>query len=388
VSGDAKQPTPGNPAPETSQVKVDLKSLLDQDPPVEKDEKPGRHRSLEKTEPALARPPSGDLAAPARPGIASGGADPLSGRDSDLALLRDELERKIRENEAFRQTFEDLRGQMEAMQADFSVRSSEHMLEIRTLKSIVEKDQEETAAVLGELADLKSTNKQLKAQNLSLQYHLNAWGIPVSAGEDSKAIEERAAVEARGFFPSLTPVPGGVDPVPIVLRGELTSFFFPNLLHFLANANLAGVVTVVTESTVTKLYLEKGVLLLAGWNNRDRDLSLHTLLEESGLVSRDALSQYRDRDIYDLELASSLVTEGKVPPAAVQSGLKEHARVILSFLFELKRGVFFFQPGQIPRRRDLQFRLSVMDVLLKTAAEMDEKTREIPAALAKLPVES
>jgi hypothetical protein len=367
----------GGPLPETSELKVDLKSLLDQDAVADRDEKV-RHRSLEKTEPALARPPDGAPQPPAflrEPAV-----------ESDLALLRDELERKLRENAALQRAVEELRGQLEAARADFSVQSSEHVLEVRALKGIVEKDQQETAGLLGEMADLKSTNKQLKAQNLSLQHHLNSWGIPVSSGDEAKAVEERAAVESRGFFPSLTPIPGGIDPVPVVLRGELTSFFFPNLLHFLANSNLAGVVTVITDGIVTKLYLEKGVLLLAGWNNRDPDLSLSTLLEESELVSPDVLADYRGGDIYDLELASSLVAERQVPAAAVQSGLKEHARVILSFLFELKRGVFFFQPGQIPRRRDLQFRLSIMDVLLKTAAEMDEKTREPASDLVKLRV--
>jgi hypothetical protein len=179
----------------------------------------------------------------------------------------------------------------------------------------------------------------------------------------------------------LTPIPGGVDPVPVVLRGDLTSFYFPNLLHFLANANLDGVITVVTDDTVTKLYLESGVMLLAGWNNRDPELSLHTLLRESELVTPEKLAAFSDRDVHDLELATALVTEGQVPAPAVQSGLKEHARVILSYLFELKRGSFFFQPGQIPRRRDLQFRLSIMDVLLKTAAAMDEKTREVTTEL-------
>lgn len=380
TAGEEQGPARGSPPPQTREVKVDLKSLLDHAELLEKEEKAGRHRSLEKTEPALEKPPDQAAAPPAAAPVR------VPAAESDLALLRDELERKLRENAALQRTIEEWRGQRDAMKADFSVQSSEYLLEIRTLKDIVEKDQVETAALLGEMADLKSTNKQLKAQNLSLQYHLNSWGIPVSSGDEKKAVEERAAVESRGFFPSLTPVPGGIDPVPIVLRGELTSFYFPNLLHFLANANLAGVVTVITDGIVTKLYLEKGVLLLAGWNNRERDLSLHTLLEESELVSREVLAEFRDQEVYDLELASSLVSERQVPASAVQSGLKEHARVILSFLFELKRGVFFFQPGQIPRRRDIQFRLSIMDVLLKTAAEMDEKTRDLSSELVKLRV--
>ena len=366
----------GSPPPETSELKVDLKSLLDRTEPIGKEGKT-RHRSLEKTEPALPKPLDQGAGRPGERAAASA-------VESDLALLRDELERKLHENATLQRTIGEWRGQVEAMKADFSIQSNEQLLEIRTLRDIVEKDQVETSTLLGEMADLKSINKQLKAQNLSLQYHLNSWGVPVSSGEEAKAIEERSAVESRGFFPSLTPVPGGADPVPIVLRGELTSFYFPNLLHFLANSNLAGVVTVITDGIVTKLYLERGVLLLAGWNNRDHDLSLHTLLEESELVPREVLEEFRDQEIYDLELATSLVSEKQVEVAAVQSGLKEHARVILSFLFELKRGVFFFQPGQIPRRRDLQFRLSIMDVLLKTAAEMDEKTREVPPQLVKL----
>ena len=62
--------------------------------------------------------------------------------------------------------------------------------------------------------------------------------------------------------------------------------------------------------------------------------------------------------------------------------LKQHARVILSFLMQLKQGAFFFQPGMVTQRREFHFSLPVIDILLMTAAEVDERTRVIGVATA------
>jgi hypothetical protein len=124
------------------------------------------------------------------------------------------------------------------------------------------------------------------------------------------------------------------------------------------------------------------VLRLAGWNNRDPELSLLTLLEESELVSREICEALRQRSPFDYEVATALVAESGVPVETVRLGLREHARVVLSYLFQMRRGSFFFQRGQVCCQKELQFRLLITDVLLKTAAEMDEKTR---TELASMP---
>lgn len=401
------------PKPGSSRWKIDLKPLLGQDPSPE----PPRHRSLEKTDvnlgkalppfpaPGEAIPlPADGASAPhgAAPGhspadgeLRTTGAENLSGPDgrgprlppqaaalSDETLLKESLAKKIHECESLERTVDDLRKEIQVLRSDYTGQSGERLAELEALSEIIRREKGESLKTLDELSRLNQEQKQLKAQNLSLQYHLNSWGIPVFSGDDLKATEEGVLGPGRFFFPPLSPPPGGADPVPVILRGDLSSFYFPNLLHFLANTSLNGVVTVVTDGTVAKLYLEKGILLLAGWNNRERELSLAALFKESGLIEPEALT--RMEDMYDLEIATLLLNDKLAPPNTIQSGLKEHARVILSFLFQLKRGTFFFQAGQIPRRKDLQFRLAVTDVLLKTAAEMDERTRDLGSELAKL----
>ncbi|MBI4601681.1 MAG: DUF4388 domain-containing protein [Planctomycetes bacterium] len=330
--------------------------------------------SLEKTSPLDAAPPAAGARGPAA-GVPQESGAPLPGVSTDAELLRRELEAKARECAALVQATEQLKAALEALRSDFAAQKSEGILEVRAIQDALGKAHSQAAQLQGEIADLRSSNKRLKLQTLSLQYHINLWGIPVASGDGTTDGQLEPQGIAGPFFPALTPLPGSSDPVPAALRGDLASFCFPDVLGFLASSSREGVLTVVTEGIVSKLYLERSCLKLAGWNDRDPDLALATLLEESGLVDPRALADLRARSLFDLEVAGILVGEKRAPAATVQAGLREHARVILGFLFHSTRGSFFFQPGQIPRKRELQFALPVTDVLLKTAAAMDERTR-------------
>jgi hypothetical protein len=326
---------------------------------------PAKHPSLEKTDSALHRSMTQEPVSVSKDDL-----------PSDAALLKDELAKKTRNCTALLRAVDELKTALEALRNDFGGQQAEHLVEVKALKDVLQKTHAHASALEEELMFERQASKQLKAQNLDFQYYLNLWGIPVSSGQQTGGAKPAGPVIGdETFFPALIPLTGTADPVPPVLRGDLLTFCFPDLLHFLANSSLEGVLTVVTDGIVSKLYLEKNILQFAGWNNRDPDLRLAMLLEESGLVQHDALVDLDQRALYDLELANLLVTERNVPDKTVRSGLREHARVILGFLFHLKRGSFIFQPGHIQPRRELLFRLSVTDLLLKTAAEMDEKTR-------------
>ena len=360
------------PEPKTS-AENGLESLLEGSPSPGA----GKHPSLEKTDVDLGPSFSGPITRKedeARTRVRTP-RDLESIEFADALLLREQLGKKTRECAALFRSVNDLKLEIESLRNDFSTRTNEHLLEIRALHEMLHKGHSEAERIQNELEEIKQANKQLKAQNLSLQYHLNLWGLPVSSVEYSRESDSGSRVDqSESFFPALMPLTEGVDPVPVALSGDLGALSFPDLLHFLSHSSSIGVLTVVTDGVVSKLYLGKGVLQLAGWNNRDPELSLAALLEESQLVSSEVLADLREGS-YDLELASQLVSEKFLAAPAMQAVLKEHARVILGFLFQLKRGSFFFQPGQVPGKRDLQFRLPVTDVLLKTAAEVDERER-------------
>lgn len=308
---------------------------------------------------------------------------PAGAEPPDLAILREHLRKKQTECSALAGRNEGLRTEIEALRTDYTVQQAERLAEIEALKQVVTRSNEETRRLEGDVSALKKDNKELKAQNLSLQYHLNLWGIPVCAGGGTEERLQGTGEDGNTFFPALTPLAGAEDPIPIVLRGDLAALAFPDLLQFLASSKRSGVVTVVTDQIVAKLYLENSVLRLAGWNNRDPELGLLALLEEAELLAAEVCEEFRESRLYDLELAERLVAEKNVPADTVRIGLREHTRVILSYLFQVNRGTFFFQPGQIPRRKDLQFQLLVTDLLLKTAAEMDEKTRDLGEELSR-----
>ncbi len=322
------------------------------------------HPSEEKTEVAVPGSSS-------KPGSAS--KSRRTDAVADLEYLKIQLEKKERECEAAEHTLLELRSELNATRKDYSARNADGQLEMDTMHSLLEKSRDELERLKKEIDYQKRSNKALKSQNLRLQYQLNLWGIPVCAGEEIK-VPDGETHEGRLFFPKLSALVEGLDPIPVVLRGDIYTFGFPNLLSFLANSNLTGVLTTVSDGVVTKLYIERGILRLCGWNHEDMELSLSTLLAESKLVSSSILEQRRE-PLYDLELAIILLQEDGVSESLIQSGLCEHARVILAYLFHMDRGAFFFQSGILRRQRYLQFDLPIMDLLLSTAAEVDEKTR-------------
>jgi hypothetical protein len=303
-------------------------------------------------------------------------SDPKEDELPDAVALREAFEQKVRDCTVLSRSADALKSEIETLRSDCSVQKVEFLVERRALKESLAKRQSQAAELQEVSRELKQGNQQLEEQNLASQYHLNLWGIPLLPGEGTQEDAQSASKNSKGtFFPTLKPLAGDADPIPPVLRGDLASFCFPDLLHFLANSKLQGVLTVGADGMFSKLYLEEAVLQLAGWNNRDPDLRLAALLEESGLVPHDVLHELKDRWSFDLELAQVLRVEKKIPGKVIEEGLREHARVILSYLFQLKRGALFFQPGQIPPEHHLRFHLPVTDILLKTAAEMDEKGR-------------
>ena len=294
---------------------------------------------------------------------------------SEVEWLRLELQRQTEQSESLKESADELQVQLDALRKDFSAQSTDGQLEIRTLQSLLEKGHEQVEKLQTEMINQKKSNKGLKSQNLRLQYYLNVWGIPVSASGKEAQVPGSVGNSGRHFFPDLSALVDGLDPIPVVLRGDIYTFGFPNLLHFLANSNLTGVLTMVSDGVVSKLYLEKGILRLTGWNHTESELSLRNLLEQSDLVKANALDRYAGEFLYDLELAIALLKKEELPANLIQSGLREHARVILTYLYEVERGAFFFQPGVLRRQRYLQFNLPILDLLLVTAAEVDEKSR-------------
>ena len=332
-----------------------------------------KHRSLEKTERLPSQPASLQDQAP---------PSAVSSLESvsDTRVLKDALAETERERDSLKRAILLLETEAGALRSDFTAQKGEQLEELKTLHEVAERAHSEASLLKAGLKDARAANKALKAQNLSLQHVLNQWGVPIESGESSAFTLAAFEEGLDRFFPKLAPGPAESDPVPTVLKGELASFYFPDLLHFLSNTVSRGVLTVVSDQIIAKLYLERGALLYAGWNNKDPDLSLARLLEESELVPADTIAEHAHRADFDLELATVLLSGAQVPAQTIRAGLKEHARVILGFLFHLRSGSFFFQHGEVERKKDIEFRLTVTDILLKTAAEMDEKTRQVSTA--------
>ena len=276
--------------------------------------------------------------------------------------------------ESLRQENRHLRMELDALRGDYSARTQEQDDELRVSKQSETETQKELEKLHSELRRAVRALKELKAQNLDLQYHLNAWGIPVSSGA-SEALLMSEKTRGR-FFSPIVPLEAGVDPAPTILRGDLRVMHLANLLGFLGQIGFVGVLTVVCDGLVSKLFVEGGSLRLVAWNLRDSDFSLPTLLVESELLSQDDAAVYEEENLFDLEVANRLLYEGRLDEETLRAGLKEHTMVILTQLFQLDQGAFFFQEGRPSCEASLQFELSIPDLLLRTATSMDEDSRE------------
>ena len=297
---------------------------------------------------------------------------------NEIDWLNHEVRRRNQEVATLKHKVNELKAESDVLRSDHSVRSADGELEMSTLETLLQKSQAQIEKMERDGTRQKRQNKTLKSQNLRLQYLLNSWGIPVtSTSDDGQVPQSQDGEEERTFFPKLNALVEGLDPIPVVLRGDLYTFGFPNLMAFLGNSNLTGVLTMVSGGIVSKLYLEKEVLRLAGWNNKDEDLSLARLLADSERVPNAVLERFTREPHYDLELAMNLLQDEELPTQEVQAGLMDHARVILAHLFENEQGAFFFQPGILRRQRYLQFNLPVLDILLATATEVDHRTRAL-----------
>lgn len=278
------------------------------------------------------------------------------------------------ELDRLRQENESLRLEIEALHGDFSAHSAEQERELEVRRAVCDECQQEADGLKSRLRDAQTAIKSLKSQNLDLQYHCNAWGIPVSSGSEfEKDLESRAQLGRSRFFPAIQPQTPGLDPVPIVLRGELSIFHLASLLGFLEYNHLEGVLTILHDHVATKLYISDGHLRLAAWNDRESVFSLSSLLVESELMREEEIAPYIEEKLYDLEIAVRLLYEGRLPAETIQSCLVEHARLIVTHLFQIGEGAFFLQQGGITFEGRLQLNLSITDLMLRTAAHFDEE---------------
>ncbi len=226
-----------------SEAAVNPQDPLSAGPPAERPETPPAGEKArcspiqdEKTEILQSRPPSPP--------------DPVRWASGDTSLLQEEIKSKSHQVDRLTETVEELQVQLDAMRKDFSSQTADGQLELRTLQSLLERSHEQVETLQNDMLRQHKSKKTLKSQNLRLQHQLNVWGIPVSAsGAESKA-PDSSGEGGHLFFPELSALVEGLDPVPVVLRGDTYTFGFPNLLHFLANSNLTGVLTMVSDGAL------------------------------------------------------------------------------------------------------------------------------------------
>ncbi|MEM7231612.1 MAG: DUF4388 domain-containing protein [Planctomycetota bacterium] len=305
--------------------------------------------------------------------MADAQSSPTTGELLDSAVVSEVDDGLEREVEQLREGNQKLRLELEAMRGDLEGQLEDQAGEVRVQREAQELNAGEIDELQNQLDSAKQAAKFLKEQNLELQHQLNCWGIPVSRGTDSSV----DAMATHRFFAPIVPNDPGVDPAPVVLRGDLSAFHLTALLSFLEHCNLLGVLTIVNGDLLTKLFIEGPALRLVAWNRRDEELSLGNLLIESELLADEEVAPFREENLYDLEVATRLLYEGKLDAETIRVCLREHTRVIITQLFQVREGSFFFQPGKPSCHADLLFNLSTTDLLLRTATHLDEETREV-----------
>lgn len=292
----------------------------------------------------------------------------------DEAESRSPGEPASRGDDGLRFAHAQLRLQIETLRRDFSARLAEQQRELEIRVHALEESQRLARDLEEHLEAERRLTKDLKRQNLSLQHHLNAWGIPVSLVDPAESSAGESAHQR--FFPRVVPPEPGDDPTPVALRGDLRIFHVMSVLSFLGNSNLTGVLTLVHDDTVTKIFVESATLGLVAWSRRHSPCGLPYLLIESELLTPEEVISYQEENLYDFEIANRLLYEGKLDVDTIRECLREHARIILTQLLQLDAGTFFFQRGRPTYDQNLKFRLSITDLLLRSLTMVDEKTRD------------
>ena len=301
---------------------------------------------------------------------ARAGASPTP--STDPQALVEALSQREHQCAELDQAVRDLKIQVDALRNDYSALEAEHEAELKAYRAVLDQRTGSREELEDRLKEVLDDNRQLKAQNLNLQYHLSQWGLPVESG--SGAAGDSQPTHDKAFFPPMVSLEGHEDPIPVVFKGDLKCICFPDLVSFLANSNLVGVLTVVSDRIVSKLYLDRGILCLAALNDADPTSSLIALIDGADVLPERA-QNLKHLPLFDLEIAAILRREEFLSEEKLRQALREHARFILSQVFQLDRGAFFFQPGRIEAHPGFHFRLPLMDVLLHTAAEVDERQR-------------
>lgn len=292
----------------------------------------------------------------------------------DLSRLRDEVERQTEQTAGLARTVASLELELETARKDHETRQADFEVEAGALRNLLERAQGRLTELLAEADNTLLANHELKAQNLELQYQLNLWGIPVTTGDDAGA--ELTPPHGRTFFPRLRSSEMESDPARPILRGDLGAFKTPDIISLLGNCGATGILTILSEGTAVKFYLEHGVLRMAGWNKLDPGLGLVAILQEMGAIGETKGQRLHDSGMSDMEAAETLRQEGSPPIEKIRGGLRRQAGRILSRTLGLERGVFLFHGGTIEEHREILFDCPITNAILEAARETDERQQD------------
>jgi len=164
----------------------------------------------------------------------------------------------------------------------------------------------------------------------------------------------------------------------IIFSGSLTEVPLPDVINFVSNSRLSGRLTIFSPEIFGEIFIEEGMFVFASCSKKGtKQPFLTDIMQKQKLLVADdeTISQVVEeaRDA-GLPIGRMLVKKGLVSEEQLMEALRLHAMDAFGTILGAKDGNFFLERDELPTNlRDMQVRISLMNVLMEGLSHLDER---------------
>jgi len=164
----------------------------------------------------------------------------------------------------------------------------------------------------------------------------------------------------------------------IIFSGSLTEVPLPDVINFVSNSRLSGRLTIFSPEIFGEIFIEDGMFVFASCSKKGtKQPFLTDIMQKQKLLDADdeTISQVVDEAREEgLPIGRMLVKKGLVNEEQLMEALRLHAMDAFGTILGAKDGNFFLERDELPTNlRDMQVRISLMNVLMEGLSHLDER---------------
>ncbi|WP_303720305.1 response regulator [Malonomonas rubra] len=164
----------------------------------------------------------------------------------------------------------------------------------------------------------------------------------------------------------------------VILSGSLEKIPLPDVINFASNSRLSGRLTIFSRDVFGEIFIEDGMFVFASCSKKGgKQPFLTDIMKKQKLLTvdddtiRDVVTEARERC---LPIGRMLVEKRLVNEGQLMEALRLHAMDAFGNILSAKTGSFFLEQDELPTNlRDMQVRISLMNVLMEGLSQLDER---------------